>query len=75
MHKTINMENKLQIKVSEIRDLKERLNQINSIDISSIDFIDDDGKSIDIDSGKISDFKYMGLNNTDFIIYEFYKND
>lgn len=66
--------NKNNIKISEIIALRNRINEICSLNLTDINFIDDDGNKIDIDTKIIEEFKYTGLNNTDFIVSGFYKN-
>ncbi len=60
-------------KVSEIIKLKERLYEINQQPLESIDFLDDNGNRIEIDKRHVHDFKFTGLNNSDFIATNFYK--
>ena len=54
--------------------LKNRIKEINSLDLNDIDFISDDGSIEKIDENIISDFRYTGLNNIEFIYTDFYKN-
>ena len=65
---------KKRINISEIIKLKERLNEINSLDLSDVNFIDEFGNAIKITNEMYEDWKYTGLSNTDFITTEFYKN-
>jgi hypothetical protein len=58
----------------EIISLRERLKEINSNDLNNIDFISDNGEIIKIDDKIISEFKYTGLSNIDFIVTGFYKS-
>ncbi len=67
------MPNKTPIKISEINQLFDRMSAINRIDLMEIEFVDDNGKIIQISQKIIEDFKYTGLNNVDFIITDFYK--
>lgn len=62
------------VKISEIISLRERLKEINSNDLNNIDFISDNGEIIKIDDKIISEFKYTGLSNIDFIVTGFYKS-
>ena len=66
--------NRIPIKISEIIELKERLSEINRLNLSDIDFIDYDNTLIKIEPSIIEDFKFTGLNNTDFIWSGFYKD-
>jgi hypothetical protein len=55
------------IKISEIIELNARLREINSFDLEKIDFISERGNVLKIDKDKIDSWKFIGLNNTDFI--------
>ncbi len=61
-----------QIKISEITELSKRIKEINSNDIANIEFLDDDGNVIIINPKILNDWKYTGLNISDFINSEFY---
>jgi len=63
---------RFQIRVSEIKQIKNRLREINDNDISNIDFLDDNGLPIQIEQKNIDDWKFTGLNITDFINSNFY---
>ena len=53
-------------------ELKARIDEINSLDLNDIDFINHDSERIVVDEKIVSDFKYTGLNVVDFITTEFY---
>ncbi len=63
---------KFQVRISEIIELKNRFREINDNLVSEIDFLDDDGNTISINQKFIDDWKYTGLNITDFIDSRFY---
>ncbi len=63
---------KFQVRISEIIELKNRFREINDNLVSEIDFLDDDGNTISINQKFIDDWKYTGLNITDFIDSGFY---
>lgn len=63
---------RFQIRVSEIKELKNRLREINDNEIRNVDFLDDNGLPIQIDEKNIEDWKFTGLNITDFIDSDFY---
>lgn len=63
---------RFQIRVSEILQLKNRLREINDKEISNIDFLDENGLPIQIEQKNIDDWKFTGLNITDFIDSDFY---
>lgn len=58
---------KTQILISEILGMTARMLQINHLELNTIDFVDNDGKVIDIDVAVIEKWRYGGLNNMDFI--------
>jgi hypothetical protein len=64
----------MQIRITEIIELKKRLNEINSLNLNEIEFVDDNNKTIEIDKSIKDDFIYTGLNNCDFITSGFYEN-
>ena len=61
------------IKISEIIELRNRLKEINSQPLGTIDFLDDEGNVVEIHKDIVDDFAYTGLNNCDFITSNFYK--
>lgn len=63
---------RFQIRVSEIKELKNRLREINDNEISNIDFLDDNGLPMQIEQNNIDDWKFTGLNIADFIDSNFY---
>ena len=64
---------RFQIRIAEIWQMVERQKEINRQNLSNIDFIDDDGKVIEVEKKIVDEFKFCGLNNCDFITSEFYK--
>ena len=71
--KIADQDGRFKISVSEILEIQKHRDEIQSINLSSIDFMDDSGKKIDIDPKILSDFKFTGLSNIDLIITGFYK--
>ena len=69
-----NVSGRFQIRVSEILEIQKRKREINGRELNEIDFLDDDGMPLKIDEKIIEEFRFSGLNNTDFITTEFYKN-
>lgn len=63
----------MEITIKEILYLKNRLREINSIPIEDITFIDEHNQTLQIDDEILNEWKYTGLNNSDFIETEFYK--
>lgn len=66
---------KIQINITEILQLKQRLREINEIPLNLIEFIDENGDKIEIQEKALLDFQYTGLNNCDFITTGFYLSD
>lgn len=64
---------RFRVKVSEILEIQKRKAEINDNELSNVDFIDDDGNVIVIEQKILDDWKYTGLNLTDFIATDFYK--
>ena len=63
----------MKVKISEIIEINKRLNEINRLSLDEIEFLDDEGNNVEIDETIMSDFKFTGLNNTDFIFSGFYQ--
>lgn len=57
---------KTRINVEEIASLKNRIKEINSIPLEEIEFLRD-GEPLTISSECLDSWKYVGLNNIDFI--------
>jgi hypothetical protein len=67
------MSDRIKISAIEIIELNARLREINSFDLEKIDFISERGNVLKIDKDKIDSWKFIGLNNTDFIDSGFYQ--
>lgn len=67
------MSDRIKISAIEIIELNARLREINSYDLEKIDFISEIGNILKIDKDKIDSWKFIGLNNTDFIDSGFYQ--
>ena len=63
---------KMRIDIEHVRKIQEERMKINNVPIKQIEWYED-GKKVEMDSKIIEDFIYTGLNNTDFIISEMYK--
>lgn len=63
---------RFKVKISEIKQLSERLAEINKQKLPDIDFLDDNNVLILISPELIEEFQYTGLSNTDFILTNFY---
>lgn len=63
----------MQVKISEILQLTGRIREINKPELNEIEFLDDDGNVVEINSKFVEHFKFIGLSNCDFITSEFYK--
>lgn len=64
--------NKTHIDVENIIDWKNKLVEINKLDMNEIDLYKD-GKKIQMDPEKIRRWELTGLTVSDFIYYKFYK--
>jgi hypothetical protein len=64
---------KQKVLISDILQAEKWRKRINSYDLEAIDFIDEDGKLVVVDTKIIEDFRFSGLHNIDFITTEFYK--
>lgn len=64
---------KQKVLISDVLKHQEWRKYINSFDLASIEFIDEDNKPIVIDNKIIEQFRFSGLHNIDFITTEFYK--
>ena len=67
-----NVSGRFQIRVSEILDISKRQREINGRELTEIDFLDENGNIIKVAETIIQQFRFCGLNNTDFITSEFY---
>jgi len=61
------------VSIEEIKALREKLAEINRVDLESITFTEN-GEVVKIDQRYIDEWKYIGLNNVDFILMEFHKH-
>lgn len=59
--------------IEDIKDAKEYMSKVNSVDLNEIEFLDANSKPVIIDQKFIDEFKFTGLSNCDFILTEFYK--
>lgn len=64
---------RFKVKVSEIINAEIRRREICSHELNMIDFLDDDGNVIKIDPKVVEEFRFCGLNNTDFITSGMYE--
>ncbi len=64
---------KTKVNLQEIDDIIKRKDKINKLDLNDIEFIDYNGKIINISQKIKDDFKFTGLNNIDFITSNYYK--
>ena len=62
----------MRVDVEYVKKLQDERMKINNQSFENIEWYEG-GKRLNIDKSIIDDFKFTGLNNTDFIISEFYK--
>jgi hypothetical protein len=60
------------VSMEEVRNLKERLSEINSIPFKSIVWLENGNEVFFSDSIK-EEYMFTGLNNADFVMTEFWK--
>jgi len=63
----------MEVKISEILALDARKREINRVELNEITFLDDNGNPVKIDPAIVEKFRFIGLNNTDFITTGFYE--
>lgn len=64
----------VQISIKDIRKSKEFLSHVNSFNLEDIQFLDEFGQPIEIDPETLEEWKFIGLNNTDFVMMEMFKD-
>ncbi len=62
------------VDVEEVYRLQARLDEINSIDLREIIWLEN-GKPLDIPHSTIEKFRYTGLGNKEFILTDYYKEN
>jgi hypothetical protein len=66
------MTNTIRVDVEHVRALKEELASFNSLDLSVVEFYDN-GNKLEVSEQALVEWKYVGLNNADFIMTGLYK--
>jgi hypothetical protein len=61
----------MRVDIERVRKIQEERTKINKADLEDIEWYED-GKKLEISPKVIEDFKFIGLNNTDFIISNYY---
>jgi hypothetical protein len=61
------------VNVDEVIRLKERIKKINNLEIDKIMFVDDDGFKIEVKEKDIEEWKFSGLNISDFVMFKLSK--
>lgn len=62
------------VNVDEVVRLKERLKRINDLEIDKVMFVNDEGfKILGISEKDIQDWKFSGLNISDFVMFKVIK--
>jgi hypothetical protein len=61
----------MKVAVEYIKWLQEERAKINRLELKDIQFFEN-GMVLDIPEDVIDEFEYIGLNNTDFILSEYY---
>jgi hypothetical protein len=63
---------KVKIDVQQVRDARKFLRSVNKHDLENIEWLEK-GVAVKISDAAVAEFKYLGLNNSDFIDGGFYK--
>jgi uncharacterized membrane-anchored protein len=63
----------VQFNVEDIQKAKEFLAHVNSFNLEDIEFIQN-GEPIILDEDTIEDWKFIGLNNSDLVMMEIFKD-
>lgn len=61
----------MKVNIERIKELRAELNEINSVDIEDIEFYEN-GEKVDVPQEHINNWRFIGLNNIEFITTEFY---
>jgi len=61
----------MKVNIEEIIGMKKRRADINEANLEDIEWYKD-GEKISIDEKTLKDYRFTGLNNTNFIEYEYY---
>jgi hypothetical protein len=64
----------MKVNIEKFLKIKKELDKLNSTPLEEIQFFEN-GEPIEIDERLLEQWKYIGLNNFDFIITEFYKEN
>lgn len=62
----------MKVDIEHIKYLKSEFKKINKVPLEKIEFYEK-SKLLKIDKSLIEEFKFVGLNNVDFILTEYYK--
>jgi len=62
------------VDIDYIKERKKQLDMINSVDLDKLEFYENGGR-VEISKETLEQWKYIGLNNTDFITSGFYKGE
>jgi len=65
------MSKKIKVDIEDIFEIEERRRSINELDLKDIEFCSK-GVPLDIDPRVTEEFKFVGLNNIDFITTNYY---
>lgn len=64
---------KVKVSIPDTLEMLRKLNEIDLLSIDEIEFIDSNGDIVNVDEGRIEEYKKSGLLNTDFIGFGYYK--
>lgn len=64
---------KVKVSIPDTLEMLRKLDKIDLLPIDEIEFIDSNGDVVNVDEGRIEEYKKSGLLNTDFIGFGYYK--
>jgi hypothetical protein len=64
---------KVKVSIPDTLEMLRKLNEIDLLSIDEIEFVDSNGDIVNVDEGRIEEYKKSGLLNTDFIGFGYYK--
>lgn len=57
----------MRVRISEVKAIISRKSEINGMDFDAIEWVDDDGRRVEVPTEVAEWWKFTGLNNLDFV--------